>query len=170
MRIPVTFVGLTVAMLAGGGEYQPAKSKAKPAAEADSRPAKSPATPSGEAAAPPLAAPGEEGRDKGEKPAATREKAAVGVGEKGRGYGLGPVAVPIAALFSTKNERVPFDIQIPKTMQLYKAEKGHAPKTHDEFMNEIIKKGQISLPQLPPGHKYVYDPEQEQLMVETPAK
>jgi len=36
-------------------------------------------------------------------------------------------------------------------------------------MEKIIKANNISLPELPEGHKYVYDPKLEMLMVEKPA-
>ena len=35
-------------------------------------------------------------------------------------------------------------------------------------MEKIIKAGGIRLPPLPPGHRYVYDPATEQLLVEQP--
>jgi len=57
---------------------------------------------------------------------------------------------------------------VPHALQLYEASNGAAPKTHDEFMENVIKANQIKLPVLPPGHKYVYDPETKQLMVERP--
>ena len=101
------------------------------------------------------------------QPAApTRVKAEVGVGAKGHDYGEGIVATPLAAYFSAK-ERIAFDIQIPHAMQLYKAmHDGHGPKTHEEFMKDIIKEGGIKLPALRPGDRYLYDPAREELMVE----
>ena len=52
-------------------------------------------------------------------------------------------------------------------MQLYKAlHDNHGPKTHDEFMKDIIKEGGIQLPALRPGDHYIYDPVREELMVE----
>jgi hypothetical protein len=36
-------------------------------------------------------------------------------------------------------------------------------------MEKIIKANRIRLPALPQGQRYVYDPKQEQLMVEKPA-
>jgi hypothetical protein len=51
-------------------------------------------------------------------------------------------------------------------LKLYKAQHGRGPKTHDEYMEEVIKANRIELPELPPGQSYVYDPETEQLMVE----
>ena len=93
-------------------------------------------------------------------------KAEVGVGAKGRDYGSGPVATPVAALFAAK-ERIAFDIQIPHALELYKAEHdGHGPKTHEEFMKTIIQTNHIQLPALPSGQHYRYDPTKEELMVE----
>ena len=52
-----------------------------------------------------------------------REKADVGMGEKGRGYGEGFVATPIKALWSVRERTVL--IQIESAMQLYKAANEH---------------------------------------------
>jgi hypothetical protein len=101
-------------------------------------------------------------------PEVVRKKAEMGVGDKGRGYGMGPVATPVAVYFSTR-ERIAFDIQIPEAMKLFKATEGRAPKTQKEFMEKIIKANSINLPTLSAGHRYVYDPKQEELMVEQPA-
>jgi hypothetical protein len=98
-------------------------------------------------------------------PANAAVKADVGVGAKGHGYGVGPVATPISALYSVR-ESVPFKIQIPSAMSLYKAEKGVAPKTHEEFMKNIVEANMIKLPELPQGKRYVYHPDDEQLYVE----
>ena len=94
-----------------------------------------------------------------------REKADVGVGEKGHDYPTGPISTPIQTLFRSQ-ERIVFDIEIPHAMQIYKAEHDHAPQTEKEFMEEIVRANQIKLPQLPPGRRYVYDPAAERLMVE----
>ena len=101
-------------------------------------------------------------------PAPTKRKAEVGVGKKGRGYGKGVIVTPIASLFATR-ERLVFEVQIPEAMKLFKAMEDHAPKTHEEFMEKIIKANNIHLPQLPEGDRYMYDPKTEQLMVEKPA-
>jgi hypothetical protein len=97
-------------------------------------------------------------------PAEVLKKAEVGVGEKGRGYGTGPIATPASTYFIAK-EHIAFDIQIPHAMQLFKATEGHMPKSHEEFMQKIIKANQIQLPKLPEGQHYVYDPKLEQLMI-----
>jgi hypothetical protein len=57
--------------------------------------------------------------------------------------------------------------QIQHAEDLYKA--GHdnkMPETHDEYMKDVLQG--MPLPKLPDGHKFVYDPEKQQLMVEKP--
>ena len=101
-------------------------------------------------------------------PKTVREKAAVGMGDKGRGYDDGPIATPIKALWSAK-EQIAL-IQIQDAMQIYKVmdPNNRGPKSHDEFMEQIIKANHINLPALPEGHRYVYDPAKEELLVERP--
>jgi hypothetical protein len=55
-------------------------------------------------------------------------------------------------------------------MDVYKAldPNGRGPKTHEEFMEKIIRANDIKLPELPSGHRYVYDPVQGELLVEQP--
>jgi hypothetical protein len=96
-------------------------------------------------------------------PPTETKKAGVGVGRKGRYSGLGVASV--ASLFAAK-EKIAFEIQIPQAMNLFKASEGRPPKSHEEFMERIIKENQIRLPQLPDGDRYIYDPKTEQLMVE----
>jgi len=64
---------------------------------------------------------------------------------------------------------IAFRIEIPQAMKLFKATEDRAPKSHEEFMERIIKENHITLPLLPEGHRYRYDPKTEQLMVEQPA-
>lgn len=98
-----------------------------------------------------------------------RVTAEAGVGKEGQKLKgkEGVLITPVKALFSTK-QRVVFEIQIPQAMNLYKAEKGYPPKTEEEFMSRIIEFNKINLPELPEGHRYVYDPEKGELMVERP--
>jgi hypothetical protein len=100
------------------------------------------------------------------QPDVLREKAAVGMGEKGRGYGGDMITEPVKVLWNVK-ERLAL-MQIQQALDLYKAGEGHAPKSHQEFMDRIIKANDIKLPTLPPGQRYVYDPSKEELMVERP--
>ena len=127
--------------------------------------------PSGTAALPPppppSPAPGPATAAPAEAPSANAVKAEAGVGKKGRGYGAGMITTPVAAYFSIQ-ERLAFD-QVAHAMDLYKATNDHAPKSHEEFMEKIIKENGIKLPQLPAGERYLYDPKTEQLMVERPA-
>jgi hypothetical protein len=95
--------------------------------------------------------------------------AEVGVGQAGRSLrdeqGLGGVvAQPASAYFQTR-ERIAFQIQIPQAVQLYQAEHGRLPASHDEFMQRIVEANRINLPQLPPGQVYRYHPEDGQLWV-----
>ena len=89
-----------------------------------------------------------------------REKAAVGMGEKGRGYGGdGFISTPIKTLWQTK-ERLAL-MQIDQAIQIYKASDGE-----DNQITVMVR--HIPLPELPQGHRYVYDPAKEELLVEQP--
>lgn len=95
--------------------------------------------------------------------------AQVGVGQKGRTLGQpGFLTTPVYVYFRSQ-EMVAFRIQVPQAMQLFKATNGRAPQSHEEFWREIIEANGIKLPQLPPGHRYVYDPAREELLVEQPS-
>jgi hypothetical protein len=104
-------------------------------------------------------------------PEMEKVKADVGVGKKGASLRDENqlIAGPAVAYFNTR-EKVVFQIQIPHALNLYNAENGFYPKSHDEFMEKIVEFNQIKLPQLPDGAKYVYDVESHTLMVERPAK
>ncbi|HEY4759801.1 MAG TPA: hypothetical protein VIH42_04400 [Thermoguttaceae bacterium] len=102
-------------------------------------------------------------------PGMEMRKAEVGVGEKGHGYSPGIITTPIATYFTVK-ERLVFEVEIPHALQLFKAMENRAPRTQQEFMNRIIKENNIRLPDLPHGHRYVYDPKTEELLVERPAQ
>jgi hypothetical protein len=108
-----------------------------------------------------------------EPPATPTEtvKADVGVGIKGRSLDPheGVLVTPAKAYFAVR-EKVVFQIQIPQALQLYKAADNPVPLTFDEFKQNILDPNKIKLPQLPPGHTYEWDPEQEQLMVKRPVK
>ena len=91
------------------------------------------------------------------------------VGTRGRSYGGGIVTEPVSQLFKQK-DRIHL-MQLEQAIKLYKAEHGRLPQTHEEFMQKIVNNPQygIRLPELPPGHRYVWDPKQEKLLVERPA-
>lgn len=113
------------------------------------------------------AAPVEEPAEPAAEPVMVQEEATVGVGAKGRDYEPGLVTTPVKAYFTAKEE-IAFNIQIPNAMKFYKAQFESYPKSHEEFMEKIIKPNGIALPELPSGHHYVYNPETGQLMVEHP--
>ena len=102
-------------------------------------------------------------------PPTEQVKAEAGVGAKGQGYGGGIITEPVHQYFIVQ-DRLVFEVQLPKAIDLYKAEhNGKGPKTSEAYMKEIIEANSISLPPLPDGHRYVYDPKTETLMVERPA-
>jgi hypothetical protein len=63
---------------------------------------------------------------------------------------------------------------VQHSMDLYEAMNGEKPKTYEEFMDVIIKKGKpdgLQLPMLPYYQEYGYDPDKKELVViEYPAK
>lgn len=67
-----------------------------------------------------------------------------------------------------KEHRVIFEIQVPQALTLFKALRGRAPRNHAEFMDEVIRSNRISLPNLPGTYRYRYDPEADELLVESP--
>lgn len=98
-----------------------------------------------------------------------RVKAEAGVGKQGQIIGNkdGFLRTPAKAFFSAK-QKIAF-LQVKQALQLYDAQHGFKPKTHDEFMDKIIKFNNIKLPELPEGQSYIWDPEAGELMVEKPA-
>ncbi len=101
------------------------------------------------------------------RPGMTLEKAQVGSGDKGRGYEPGIITTPVSTYFAAR-ERIMFEIQIPEFIRAYKFEHDFkGPPSNEEFM-KMLKKNSVELPTLPPGHRYVYDPKTEELMVERP--
>lgn len=56
-------------------------------------------------------------------------------------------------------------MNITHAIDLYHAENGRYPKDYQEFMDEIIKKNNIALPQLPFYQEYAYDEAGHKLIV-----
>jgi hypothetical protein len=99
-------------------------------------------------------------------------RAQVGVGAQGKDYGNadgGYISEPVSTYF-TARELIIFTIQIPNAMKYFKQFNGRNPKSLDEYMKEIVKANNITLPELPEGSKYVYDAEKGELMVSRPPK
>jgi hypothetical protein len=70
----------------------------------------------------------------------------------------------LAGAIPTTEQRMLLEVQIPQALNLYRAEKGYFPKSHDIFMRDIIAFNQLKLPQLKPGYEYWFDSETGQLM------
>jgi hypothetical protein len=91
-------------------------------------------------------------------------------GVKGSGYGGGVVTEPVSQYFRLQN-RIQFEIQIPKQLQIWKAINNRLPKDEAEYIKEILVpvgiNGFSDLPELPMNCRYLYDPKTGELMVET---
>lgn len=74
------------------------------------------------------------------------------------------VAGPASALLRAR-ERAFFEIQLPKSMQLFQATHGRVPKSHEEFMQEVMAPP-MKMPELPQGLQYRYRPDLGELWVE----
>jgi hypothetical protein len=98
-----------------------------------------------------------------------RVKAEAGVGIRGRSLDPyeGVIVTPVKAFFATR-ERIAFVAQFQHQYDIYKAMTGEVPKDFDELKAKVLDPYQIKLPQLPPGHRYVWDAEKEELQVERP--
>ncbi len=165
---------VVVALIGCGGQQpeEPASPEAPPvpspavdpAAESDAAP-DAVAEPAEES--PDMTATPEESLPPDEEPQTERVQAKAGVGAKGRSLDphQGLVVTPARTYF-TARERLIFEAQVPHALKMYEATHGQAPRTHEEFMAQVIEANQISLPDLPPDRRYVYDPESKELMVE----
>jgi hypothetical protein len=101
-------------------------------------------------------------------PNVERVKAEKGVGIKGRSLDEyeGVIVTPAKTLFTVREDLI-FK-SITHALNLFNASEGRNPESHEEFMEKIVEFNNIKLPELPPGQKYVYDPEKNELMVERP--
>ena len=102
-----------------------------------------------------------------------------GKGNYGTPTGNNPmeiITVPISTMFRTQDRLILQ--QVEYAMNLYKAEHGRAPASHDEFWERIIVANNLhpdqpsanrnKLPQLPPGQEYIYDPKDGVLKIRKP--
>jgi len=96
-------------------------------------------------------------------------KAQKGVGLEGKSLEgeSGVIVTPVKALFLAKQE-IAFEINFRHQYQIYRVT-GELPKDFDDLTEKVLKPFQIKLPKLPPGHKYIWDAANEELMVERPA-
>jgi hypothetical protein len=74
-----------------------------------------------------------------------------------------PITGPLAVL---KKVQVQLPtLLIDQALNLYNANEGRYPQTHDEFMTQIIKANNLKLPQLPADQQYQYDVASHQLLI-----
>lgn len=102
-------------------------------------------------------------------------KAGKGVGQAGRSLdqnsGVAGIIVEPARVYFAAKERILFEDQIPKQVQLDKLQNNDkVPQTWDEFKARILDPCQIRLPELPPNQRYIWDPKEELLKVERPGR
>ncbi len=103
------------------------------------------------------------------EPVGEAVKAGVGVGQQGRSLDKDTgvqqmISAPVSVFFKVK-ERIAFDIAVPQAVNLFQASEGRFPKSHEEFMDKIIKANRIVLPQLPEGMTYRFHPDTGELWV-----
>jgi len=87
-------------------------------------------------------------------------------GKKSRAQG-GIAAATAGARFYAEYENL--RINIVHALDLYWGMEGEYPKSHEEFMEKIIKFNQLTLPELDPGVEYIYDPNDHVLKIYRPA-
>lgn len=64
----------------------------------------------------------------------------------------------IASGYRHARERIE-DLPVQQAIQFFWASEGRYPKSHEEFMEKVIKANQMTLPEIEEGYKYEYDPE-----------
>ena len=100
-------------------------------------------------------------------------KAGKGVGLKGRSLDPheGIIVTPVKAYFAAR-ERIFFEAEFPKNYQLYNASTGDVPKDFEDLKAKVLDPYGLTrkLPVLPQGHKYVWNPETQELGVERPKR
>jgi len=102
-----------------------------------------------------------------------RLKAGKGVGAKGRSLDEyeGIIVTPVKALFSAK-ERIFYEIEFKKNYQLYNASTDDIPKDFADLKAKVLDPYGLTakMPALPEGHKYIWDPATQELLVERPRR
>jgi hypothetical protein len=97
------------------------------------------------------------------------QQAVAGVGKQGQSLrddtGVAKmISGPASVLFNTRQKAV-LEIQIPHALNLFQATEGRFPKSHEEFMQSIVKANNLVLPELPAGAVYRFNTEKGQLWV-----
>ena len=97
------------------------------------------------------------------------QKAAVGVAKQGQSLqdrqGVAKiVAAPLSAVAGVK-QMVAYDIQVKQALDVFQAQEGRLPRSHEEFMEKCIRANNIQLPELPEGAVYRFNVEKGELWV-----
>lgn len=71
---------------------------------------------------------------------------------------------PLSAYLHVK-QLAELEIKIPHALNLFQATHGRFPKSHEEFMKEIVEFNQIKLPELPAGAVYRFNTQEGKLWV-----
>lgn len=97
------------------------------------------------------------------------QKAVAGVGKKGQSLknetGVGAIIAGPARTLMNIEQKAVLEFQIPPAVQMFKATNGRFPKSHDEFMEKIVKFNRLQLPELPDGAVYRFNSEKGELWV-----
>jgi len=103
-------------------------------------------------------------------PPADEEPSEVGIDDFQKGKRLREskyhVSRALAVRFTAEQKL--FLVQKDHALDLYMGEHGYYPKTHEEFMESIIKFNKLSLPELEPGYEYLYKPEAPKSLFKQP--
>jgi len=102
-------------------------------------------------------------------PEIVAQKAEAGVGKAGQKLQQHSdaqkiISGPANALLQFR-QKAPLEIQVPHALNLFKALEGRFPKSHEEFMEKIVKANNIQLPELPEGAVYHFNTEKGELWV-----
>ena len=84
----------------------------------------------------------------------------------GKSYGGGIITEPLRQHFLIQH-RLAF-MRLEGAMRDFKVLNDRLPNSHEEYMEKIVKAGAISLPELPTGEEYIYDPKRGELMIRRP--
>jgi len=144
---PIILWMLGIAVLAGCSGSEPARPKAPPPTVVDEPPPPPPTVP--------------------KAPEMVRKKAEMGVGDKGRGYGQGSWPRPWPLTSPRESESLSTSkSRGPKALQ---GHRGSSAENARRVHGEDHPGQQHPSADAAAGHRYVYDPKQQQLMVEQPA-
>lgn len=109
------------------------------------------------------AGPAEPGQPQPENPAAANPgEAQPNPGENPAGS---PALIPVLELVPEKSRPL-VELAINRAIEAYKKKNPSGPADADELINKVLKPKGIRLPKLPPGAKFVFDPNNGQLMIE----